>query len=119
MSVSGTIYFMKRASLQIKCDLLRVGFIPGVEVGKCLWDPSKELNWNGISWNFNTGGISILSPRIEKCLNYSDFILGKWPHVTFRQISKIVGQIISMIPVIKGRGQLRTRYLQSIVNVRH
>ena len=35
MSVSGDIKFLQKASLQIQCDLLRVGFIPGVE--KCFF----------------------------------------------------------------------------------
>jgi len=51
MSVSNDKIFLKRESLQIKCDLLRAGLLPGTE--KCVWKPCKALDWVGLHFDFN------------------------------------------------------------------
>ena len=116
-AVSSNPNFLKRASLQIQCDLLRMGLLPGVE--KCFWNPSKIIQWNGLKWDFVKMGISILQHRIEKCLLQLQFLISTWPNVSFRDVSKFVGQISSMLPVFEKRGQLRTRFLQMVINTRH
>ena len=42
MSVSKDKEFLLKSSLQIQCDLVRAGFIPGVQ--KCKWTPVKKLD---------------------------------------------------------------------------
>jgi len=41
---------LKTAALQIQCDLLRAGLVPGV--GKCVWNPQRQVAWNGLVFNF-------------------------------------------------------------------
>ena len=65
MAVSKNFEFLKKCSLQIQCDLLRAGLIPGFE--KCLWQPSKCLNLLGMTWNFSQKCVGISERRI-KCL---------------------------------------------------
>ena len=72
-----------------------------------------------MKWDFELAGFSILDRRIQNCLKQIELLMSKWPQVSYRDISKFVGQIVSMLPVLEGRGQLRSRYLQMIVNVRH
>ena len=119
MAVSQDKHFLKRAALQIQCDcdLLRVGLLPGIE--KCFWDPIKCVDWNGIRWDFLQKCISILPHRTDKAVSNIDFLIENWPFVTFRYVSRFVGKISSMHPVFKGRDQLRTRMLQTIINIRH
>ena len=108
---------LKNDSIQILCDLLRAGLIPGLE--KCYWEPQKRLKWIGLLWDFEFHGISITERRIEKLMEKLKFTLNKWPHVTYREISSINGTINSMYPVFDGREQIRTRFLQHFVNIRH
>ena len=117
MAVSDDPVRLKKQSLQIQCDLLRTGFIPGIE--KCFWTPTQQINWLGMKWDLSLGLVSILDRRIMNCQNQRDYLQSKWPDVSYRDISKFIGQIVSMLPVLEERGQLRTRYLQMIVNVRH
>ena len=42
-----------------------------------------------------------------------------WPNVSFRDVSRFVGSISAMHQVLEGRGQLRSKYLQMIINLRH
>ena len=117
MAVSNDDVFLKKASLQIQCDLLRCGLLPGIE--KCVWNPSKVIDWVGLKWDFSLHELSILPRRIDKTLDFAKTLIHDWPKVTFRQISRFIGQIISMSPVLEGRSQLRTRMLQTIVNIKH
>ena len=117
MAVSSSESFLSKASTQIQCDLLRCGLFPGFE--KCNWTPSKLIDWVGLRWDFETHRVSILPHRIEKTSDNLVFLLSNWPKVTFRDVSCLVGQIISMYPVLGQRSQLRTRSLQTLVNVRH
>ena len=62
MSVSNDKIFLKRPSLQIKCDLLRAGLLPGTE--KCVWKPCKALDWVGLHFDFNIWEMSISQRRV-------------------------------------------------------
>ena len=70
-------------------------------------------------WNLDLGGISILDKRIDRCYDQLSYLTEKWPHVSFRDISRFIGQITSMMPVLEDRALLRTRLLQTIVNIRN
>jgi hypothetical protein len=61
----------------------------------------------------------ILPKRIELTLEHIDFLLKNWPNVSYRHVAKIVGQIGSMHPVFENLAYLRSRMLQTFVNIRH
>ena len=42
-----------------------------------------------------------------------------WPKVSFRNISRFIGSITSMIPVLGPVAQRKLRYLQGIINYRN
>ncbi|MFO0003323.1 MAG: hypothetical protein ACK559_19555, partial [bacterium] len=46
-------------------------------------------------------------------------ILRNWPEVTFREVSRLLGQINSMHTVLRGTATLRSKFLQTLVNIRH
>lgn len=117
MSVSNDKIFLKSASLQIKCDLLRAGLIPGTE--KCVWKPCKALDWVGLHFDFNICEMSISQRRVADFKRKLHSFLLKWPKVTYRDASKITGLINSMHPVFNGKEQLYTRCLQTFINIRH
>ena len=54
---------LKKHALQIQCDLLRAGLVPGVK--KCVWNPTKVLAWNGLIFDFEKRGISVMDHRMN------------------------------------------------------
>jgi hypothetical protein len=91
--------------------------VPGVQ--KCVWQPCKIIEWNGLKFDFDSMGITILHKRIESSLQHIDYLLSIWPKATYREIAKCVGQLGSMYPVFCGLTQIKTRMLQTFVNIRH
>ena len=116
-SVSNCPTFLRKAALQIKCDLLRAGLIPGVD--KCQWNPEPMIDWVGLRWDFCSGGLSIIPRRVTKFKEECVQLLELWPRVTFRQVARFNGRVNSMAPVLQGKTKLYTRMLQLIVNIRH
>ena len=108
---------LRKTSLQIQCDLIRSGLIPGVE--KCIWSPCTKIEWLGLSFDYVKQQIYIKEKRICKLEDYLLFCLTEWPKVSFRNVSKLVGLIIAMMPVLCDFCLLHTRKLQTFVNIRN
>ena len=97
---------------QVKSDLLKSGFIPKAE--KSVWQPFQLLEFLGGIINSEQGTICIPERRITKAqTTISDILNAHKVHrrVSVRQVSSIVGQIISMSIVIGQVSQIMTRYL--------
>jgi hypothetical protein len=67
MAVSHSQSELKKQGLQIQCDLLRAGLVPGVT--KCVWSPCRIVHWNGLTFNFENRGIAVMPHRIEHLLS--------------------------------------------------
>jgi hypothetical protein len=117
MAVGSSERTLRKQALQIQCDLLRAGLVPGVT--KCLWTPSQIINWNGLVFDFNKKGIKIMEHRICHTQQKIDELKNKWPKVTYREISQFLGQLNSMHSVLRGDATLRAKNLQTFVNIRH
>ncbi len=117
MAVGQTQVELRKQALQIQCDLLRAGLVPGVT--KCVWNPVSKVQWNGLLFDFERFGIAVLNHRIEHTREKASYLLSNWPAVTFREVSQFLGQLNSMHPVLKGLSTLRSKYLQTFVNIRH
>ena len=64
MAVSKDENFLQRVSLQMQCDLLNAGLVPGV--GKCIWKPQQLVDWNGLTFNLADTSLAIMQKRIVK-----------------------------------------------------
>ncbi len=117
MAVDRDAEFLKKLSLQMHCDLLRAGLVPGIE--KCNWNPIKNVVWNGLEFDFVKKILKIKNKRIDSALLSLTDDKSNWPNITFRDIARIVGKIQSMQPVFGPLVQLRTRLLQNFVNIKH
>jgi hypothetical protein len=104
-------------AVQMQCDLLNAGMIPGIE--KCAWLPVQVIDWNGLHFDFRSKTLSILDRRIEKLKNIIDDMLSKFPTVSYRQVAKVVGSIVSMSSVFEGLTQKLTKNMQTFLNIRH
>ena len=88
---------MAKLSLQMHCDLLRAGLVPGAQ--KCLWSPQTIIDWNGLTYDFNLHGIKIMARRINATIATIQTVFNLWPVLTFRQVACCVGKLISLKPV--------------------
>ena len=117
MAVSKDEKFLEQCSLQIQCDLIRAGLFPGFQ--KCQWKPVKRLIWLGLEWDLENGSFSIRRRRIDELYENLKKLLDSWPVVTYRDVSRLVGRLNSMYPVLDGKEQLHSRFLQTLINNRH
>jgi len=46
-----------RLSIEIQCDLLESGLVPGVS--KCIWNPCQLIDWNGLRFDFAQKSLSV------------------------------------------------------------
>jgi hypothetical protein len=117
MAVSESYEYLAKLSLQMQCDLIRAGLVPGAN--KCIWVPVKSIDWNGLTFDFERKGICIKADRIRKLLDGNRDLMDRWPQVSYRDVAKCTGRINSMYPVFGEQVQIRIKMLQTIVNVRH
>ena len=117
MAVANCPKFLEKVAVQMQVDLLMAGLVPGVD--KCVWEPTPVVSWNGLVFDMAKKELHIMVPRLERCVDNISELLFKWPNVTFREVSRCLGRILSLHPVFGGSAQLRSRMLQTIVNIRH
>jgi hypothetical protein len=72
MAVAKDFDSLSYESQIIHSDLVNAGLIPGV--GKCIWIPVQQINWNGLHFDFIKRGISVLPHRITKTLDNINMI---------------------------------------------
>jgi hypothetical protein len=82
MAVADSEQILKKQALQIQCDLLRAGLVPGVS--KCIWQPTDSMQWNGLNFDFKKRGISIMDHRLDHMREKVNSLLLNWPKVSFR-----------------------------------
>jgi len=70
-------------------------------------------------FDFEKRGIAIMDHRMGHVHEKMAELLQNWPTVTFRLVSQFLGQLNSMHPVLGGKATLRSKMLQTIVNIRH
>ena len=117
MAVSKDPELLARLSLQMQCDLLNAGLVPGV--GKCIWKPQGSVDWNGLTFDLHKSTLAIMAKKIERVVTHLNFLHKNWANVTYRQVAEGVGQLISLSPVFGGVVQIRSRMLQTIDKIRH
>jgi hypothetical protein len=117
MAVSHSLDFLKQLSVQMQCDLLRAGLVPGAN--KSVWEPVRCIDWNGLTFDFVKGGICIKADRISKLKSSARNLMDEWPKVTYREVAQCVGRINSMYPVFGEKVQIKLKMLQTIINIRN
>ena len=100
MAVAQCPKFLEKLSVEMLCDLLMAGLVPGVD--KCVWDPIEVVNCNKLVFDMKSKCLMIMPQRLERCvLNVQELLL-EWPNVTFRAVSHCLGLILSLHPVFGG-----------------
>jgi hypothetical protein len=93
-------------------DLLAAGFIITEE--RSVWQPIQIIEWLGLKWDATAGTISISDKHITKTTRLLDTAI-KFPNMSARELSTIVGSIISMGPVLGRLARIMTRHCQITV----
>lgn len=101
-------------SFFVKDSLTKAGFIIYEE--KSIWEPLTALEWTGIWWDGLEYFICIPDRRILDLKTELDFVCIRLPFITARVVAKLVGKIISMMPVIGNAARLMTRHLYVLVH---
>jgi hypothetical protein len=60
-----------------------------------------------------------LPDRIQKLKNQAVELLAAWPKVTYRDVARFVGRVVSMAPVFQGLVTIRMKMCQTFVNIRN
>ena len=68
MAVSSSSVLVRKLTIEVQCDLLLAGLVPGVD--KCIWTPTTNIDWNGLTFDFERRCLSIMKKRIEKTKSY-------------------------------------------------
>jgi len=63
--------------------------------------------------------LSVMQRRIDAALLSLGELQKNWPNVTYRMISQNIGRILSMHPVLDDLEQIKTKMLQTFVNIRN
>jgi hypothetical protein len=92
MAVAESDIYLSSLSLQMQCDLLKAGLVPGAT--KCVWEPVKLIDWNGLTFDFNKSGFCIKQARIDKLSKNLAELISVWPKVTFREVAQCTGELI-------------------------
>ena len=100
----------------VKDSLVKAGFFINQE--KSIWDPQMFLEWTGLVWNGHEYHISIPQRRINDLFAEISRVSNHLPCCTARSIAKLVGKIISMMPVIGNVARLMTRNLYELIQNR-
>ena len=92
----------------VRADFCNAGFF--VNEDKPVWEPTKVLDWLGITWNAVLGSLEIVERRIVKIINTIDRIIDADFQLSARELASFTGQIISTGPVVSNIGRIMTRH---------
>ena len=96
-------------SNKIKSDLNSLGFVSNDE--KSVWVPTQHITWLGLDWNGENGTIAIAAHRLAKLTASLSRILNQ-TGVTARQLTQVVGQVISIGSVTGNLARIMSRHCQ-------
>ena len=104
-------------SVQVRGDLIKSGFVANNE--KIVWKPVQSIEWLGFIWNLSSGTLEISQKKFETLKNIIlALVEGSLP-LTYRNLAKVCGKIISMMPALGNICQIMTRHLHMAICCRN
>ncbi|XP_071171021.1 uncharacterized protein [Mytilus edulis] len=100
-------------ALQVKSDLEKSGFV--VNNKKSVWTPVQIMEWLGFNWNLKDGTLEIPVKKFENLKNIISALFECNIHITCRNLAKVCGKIISMLPALGSICQIMTRHLHMTI----
>ena len=99
-------------SYHIRSDLYQAGVVWSVK--KCTWTPSTSIEWLGMMWDADSNTLSINDRRVQKIKAFASNLI-EVSHCTARTLASLVGQIISLAPVMSDATSLFSRFSQMAI----
>ena len=99
-------------SKHVRQDLIRAGIVWNVK--KSNWEPVQALEWVGFHWDTVSGCFSVRQKRIIKFKAFLVEMLGL-SRCSVRKLAALVGQLVSMLPVLGDVARLKSRNSQIAV----
>ena len=93
-------------SIHIRQDLMRAGAVWNVK--KSTWTPARSIDWVGFLWDTVSGTMKIREKRVLKLKAALPPLLDL-SVLSTRKLAGVVGQIVSMQPVLGDMTRLKTR----------
>ena len=105
-------------SLKVHTDLLtllRLSFAINEE--KSNWPPLQIIVWLGLVLNTKEGRLSVTDQRITKLKSYINSLYKCYSRIVYvKELAAVVGQIISLSPVIGHLARIMTRSMYAVIN---
>jgi len=93
-------------SVQVRGDLIKSGFVANNK--KSVWKPVQSIVWLSFIWNLSSGTLEIQQKKFETLKNIILALMeGRLP-LTCRNLAKVCGKIISMMPALGNICQIMT-----------
>ena len=116
LGMNKCLEYCNQESKFVKSSLIKAGFLINEE--KSIWVPQTVIEWTGIVWNGEEYAISIPDRRISDLFSEIGSILKHLPNSSARKLAKLVGKVISLMPVIGNVARLMTRHLYKLIQNR-
>ncbi|XP_063442680.1 uncharacterized protein LOC134722976 [Mytilus trossulus] len=100
----------------VKKSLEDAGFL--INEGKSIFSPVQSLEWLGIVWNASEFSLVIPDRRVNDLRVSLVSVIGRFPNITARTLAQVVGQIISMAPVIGNVARIMTKFCYMAIECR-
>ena len=107
----------ERFSKIVFSDLMQAHVLPNKD--KSEWKPCKAITWLGYYWDFNDYTVKVSDRRVATLKSRISKVMDLLPFVTARQMSNVVGSLVSMILVLGQKCLLYSRFCQNVINYKH
>ena len=102
-----------KMSAQVQKDLELSGFV--VNADESVWEPVQIIEWLGFVWNLKECTLEIPDKKnVNLKSNISNIVEGN-TYLTCRNIAKICGKIILMIPAFGNICQIMTKHMHMLI----
>ena len=106
-------HICQKMSLSVQNDLLQAGFIANNE--KSVWEPKQLIEWLGFEWNVENSSLQIPQKKIEILRDSISNIVEKNINLSCRNLAKVCGKIVSMIPALGNICQIMTKHMHMTI----
>ena len=104
-------------SLKVRTDLVRLGFVINEE--KSHWTPVQNIVCLGLILDTKNGTLAVTDQRITKLKSSLNYLYNCYSGIVYvKQLAAVIGQIISLSPVVKNLSRIMTRSMYAVIKER-
>ena len=115
--VNKTSPLAKQDALFVESVLSKAGFV--LNLDKCILEPVQIIEWLGLLWNLKDNLLEIPDRRFCNVSQFIEMCSTKMPFLTARDLARMTGKIISLMPVIGNICKLMTKHLHHVIESRN